>query len=69
MTRWSDRTPWERKRQEQAEKVNQLAELIERFKAGGLSFRKLADQIDSVIHGQPERIVRVGKGHTPEVQS
>jgi hypothetical protein len=69
VTRWSDRTPWERKRQEQAQKVDQLAELIERFKAGGISFRKLADQIDTVIHGEPERIVRVGRTHNPEVRS
>lgn len=69
MTRWSDRTPWERKRQEQAEKVNQLAELIEQYRSGGLSFRKLADRIDGVIHGEPERIVRVGNTHKPEMRS
>jgi hypothetical protein len=67
---WSDRSPWEAKRREQAAKVEQLGQLIERYKAGGLSFAKLASQIETVIHGEPERIVRVGgKGHKPEVQS
>ena len=67
---WSDRSPWEAKWAAQKEKVEQLGQLIERYKAGGLSFAKLADQIDTVIHGQPDRIVRVGmKKHKPEVQS
>lgn len=67
---WSDRSPWEAKRAAQRAKVEQLGQLIERYKAGGLSFAKLASQIETVIHGQPERIVRIGsKEHKPEVQS
>jgi hypothetical protein len=67
---WSDRSPWEAKRAAQRDKVEQLGLLLERYKSGGLSFAKLADQIETVIHGQPDRIVRVGsKQHKPEVQS
>jgi hypothetical protein len=66
---WSDRSPWEAKRAAQRAKVDQLGLLLERYKAGGLSFAKLADQIETVIYGQPERIVRIGKEHKPEVQS
>lgn len=67
---WSDRSPWEAKRAAQKEKVEQLGQLLERYQAGGLSFAKLADQIETVIHGQPDRIVRVGLNkHNPEVQS
>ena len=67
---WSDLPPWELKRLAQAAKVEQLGQLLEKYKAGGLSFAKLADQIETVIHGQPDRIVRVGnKEFKPEVQS
>lgn len=67
--RWHDRAPWARKREEQVERVRSIKRIVETFEAGGLSYRRLVDMIDDVINGQPERIVRVGNTHTPEVQT
>lgn len=68
---WHSRSPWAAKREaEHAETVQQMRRLIETYENGGISFRRLKEAIDEVIHTDTAAVVRVGNAtHKPEVRS
>lgn len=66
--RWHDKTPWAKKRQDEAEKVAAIERLLQTYKAGGLSYGRLIAKIDEVVC-ETGAVVKVGNQHKPEIQS
>lgn len=63
---WHDRSPWAHRQAVQAACMDAIEKAVTGFKDGSLSFDKARETIRELI--EPP-FVRVGKGHTPEVQS
>jgi hypothetical protein len=63
---WHDKSPWRAKRLEQTHRMEQIAEIVQRFEQAAISAPMAIEKIREVLE---PRIVKVGKTHTPEVKS
>ena len=67
---WHEESPWSAKRRAAQNAANdrlvEVRRLLGLVDAGKLSPQKALDRIENVV---TERIVRVGKGHKPEIES
>jgi len=66
----SDQPPWKVRQDQRAELMRRIASVTRAYESGDISFDKARDQIEELLTGDANRIVRVGnKPHEPEVQS
>lgn len=63
---WHDRSPWGSKRAEQTARMDEIAKVVRRFEQAAISATTAIEKIRDILE---PRVVRVGNGHTPEVQS
>ena len=67
---WSDQPPWKVRQDQRTELMRRIASVTRAYESGDISFDKARDQIEELLTGDANRIVRVGnKPHEPEVQS
>jgi hypothetical protein len=67
---WSDNPPWKVRQDQRAELMRQIAAVTRAYESRDIAFDKAKDQIEELLNGDANRIVRVGnKQHEPEVQS
>lgn len=67
---WSDSPPWKVRQDQRAELMRQIAAVTRAYESQDLAFDKAKDQIEELLNGDANRIVRVGnKQHEPEIQS
>jgi len=67
---WSDNPPWKVRQDQRAELMRRIASVTRAYESGDIAFDKARDQIEELLTGDANRIVRVGnRGHEPEVQS
>jgi len=67
---WSDSPPWKVRQDQRAELMRQIAAVTRAYESHDIAFDKARDQIEELLSGDANRIVRVGnKQHEPEVQS
>jgi hypothetical protein len=66
----SDNPPWKVRQDQRAELMRSIAAVTRAYESQDLAFDKAKDQIEELLNGDANRIVRVGnKQHEPEVQS
>lgn len=65
---WHDQTPWAAKKADHTKTIDGVASVVERFRSGQVSFSKAKREIEDLLE-DTTRIVHVGRGHNPEVQS
>lgn len=63
---WHDRSPWANKRAEQTARMDEIAKVVRRFEQAAIAAPTAIEKIRDILE---PRVVKVGKGHTPEVQS
>jgi len=67
---WSDSPPWKVRQDQRAELMRKIAAVTRAFESRDIAFDKAKDQIEELLNGDANRIVRVGnKQHEPEIQS
>jgi len=67
---WSDQPPWKVRQDQRAELMRSIAAVTRAYESQDLAFDKAKDQIEELLSGDANRIVRVGnKQHEPEIQS
>lgn len=67
---WTDNPPWKVRQEQRAELMRKIAAVTRAYESGDIAFDKARDQIEELMNGDANRIVRVGnKCHQPEVQS
>ena len=67
---WSDNPPWKVRQVQREELMKKIAAVTRAYQSQDLAFDKAKDQIEELLSGDANRIVRVGnKQHEPEVQS
>jgi hypothetical protein len=67
---WSDNPPWKVRQDQRTELMRQIAAVTRAYESHDLAFDKAKDQIELLLSGDANRIVRVGnKTHEPEIQS
>jgi len=67
---WSDNPPWKVRQDQRAELMRRIAAVTRAYESQDLAFDKAKDQIEELLSGDANRIVRVGnKQHEPEIQS
>jgi len=67
---WSDNPPWKVRQDQRAELMRSIAAVTRAYESQDLAFDKAKDQIEELLSGDANRIVRVGnKQHEPEIQS
>lgn len=67
---WSDTPPWKVRQDQRAELMRQIAAVTRAYESRDIAFDKAKDAIEELLHGDANRIVRVGnKQHEPEIQS
>jgi hypothetical protein len=67
---WSDNPPWKVRADQRAELMRKIAAVTRAYESQDLAFDKAKDQIEELLNGDANRIVRVGnRTHEPEVQS
>jgi hypothetical protein len=67
---WSDNPPWKVRQDQRAELMRKIAAVTRAYESQDLAFDKAKDQIEELLNGDANRIVRVGnKQHEPEIQS
>lgn len=67
---WHDNPPWKVRQDQRAELMRKIASVTRAFESGDIAFDKARDQIEELMNGDANRIVRVGnKCHQPEIQS
>jgi len=67
---WSDQPPWKVRQDQRAELMRKIAAVARAYESRDIAFDKARDQIEELLNGDANRIVRVGnKQHEPEVQS
>ena len=66
----SDNPPWKVRQDQRAELMRSIAAVTRAYESQDLAFDKAKDQIEELLNGDANRIVRVGnRQHEPEVQS
>ena len=66
----SDNPPWKVRQVQREELMKKIAAVTRAYQSQDLAFDKAKDQIEELLSGDANRIVRVGnKQHEPEVQS
>jgi hypothetical protein len=66
----SDNPPWKVRQVQREELMQKIAAVTRAYQSQDLAFDKAKDQIEELLSGDANRIVRVGnKQHEPEVQS
>lgn len=50
-------------------RIDSVREVVAVFDMGGMSAGKALSQIEQIASGEADRIVHIGKPHTPEIQS
>lgn len=67
---WSDCPPWKVRQVQREELMRKIADVTRAYASHDIAFDKARDQIEELLSGDANRIVRVGnKTHEPEVQS
>lgn len=67
---WSDNPPWKVRQDQRAELMRKISAVTRAYESGDIAFDKARDQIEELMNGDANRIVRVGnKCHQPEIQS
>jgi hypothetical protein len=67
---WSDNPPWKVRQDQRAELMRKIAAVTRAYESQDLAFDKAKDEIQELLQGDANRIVRVGNRiHEPEIQS
>jgi len=51
------------------DRIRRVKQMVEAFEAGDMSAAQAVSRIEEIASGDDERIVKVGRPHTPEVQT
>ena len=67
---WSDCPPWKVRMVQREELMRKIAAVARAYESRDIAFDKAKDEIEELLNGDANRIVRVGnKQHEPEIQS
>ena len=67
---WSDCPPWKVRQVQREELMRKIAAVTRAYESRDIAFDKAKDEIEELLNGDANRIVRVGnKTHEPEVKS
>ena len=64
-----DKVPWTERRDQEAAVLEAIRNAVEAHDRGQASYRKAVTLIEEALNGDAARIVRIGKQHTPEIES
>jgi hypothetical protein len=64
-----DKTPWTERRDQEAAVLEAIRQAVDAHDRGQASYRKAVGMIEEALNGDAARIVRIGKPHTPEVET
>lgn len=64
-----DKTPWTERRDQELAVLESIRQAVDAHDRGQASYRKAVSLIEEALNGDAARIVRIGKPHTPEVET